>query len=625
MSILKAEKVIIAGLQSSQEYLLKRLQKEGLVHIETLKESKSQPELTLLRELEEAIKFLSLYEEKKSFFQKVQEVFSLNREDLYKERDFFEESGLVKKMLALKKELLKIREERKNKERELSQIQDFLFFDFSLKNLEFKEISWLVLSEERERIISLLEKGSLKDKPYFLAPLFTKKKKLLFIFFFNRDKGIFLSFFKENKLNLVSLPSILTNYPDKTPYQIKVSLLKEIESLNREEEKKLKEVKNLTLFKNKLIFFYEYTLNSFLREEKKTSLLTTEKTFFVEGWVLSKDREKLKSILKEFREVFFTIREPRKGELPPVKLENPPLIKPFEIVVNMYGAPHPFSLDPTLFLSPFLFMFTGICISDAGYGLVLAGISWLFLKKLKPVGLIKSFLQLISYLGISTFVVGLLLGGVFGLPLRVFQVIDPLKDTFKFLLFCFFLGFIQVLVGMGIKAYLEFKRRKFLGFLVQLFWINLLLVLPLYFKYRIDFLKYLGIISAMGIVGFSSGHKNILVRLAQGLYELYGVSKYFSDILSYSRLVALGLATGVIAMVVNILAQLVFKIPILGIFLGIGVLIIGHSFNIFINLLSGLIHSARLQFVEFFSKFFELGGMFFEPFSYQTKYARIED
>ncbi len=163
MSILKAEKVIIAGLQSSQEYLLKRLQKEGLVHIETLKESKSQPELTLLRELEEAIKFLSLYEEKKSFFQKVQEVFSLNREDLYKERDFFEESGLVKKMLALKKELLKIREERKNKERELSQIQDFLFFDFSLKNLEFKEISWLVLSEERERIISLLEKGVKKE------------------------------------------------------------------------------------------------------------------------------------------------------------------------------------------------------------------------------------------------------------------------------------------------------------------------------------------------------------------------------------------------------------------------------------------------------------------------------
>ena len=78
-------------------------------------------------------------------------------------------------------------------------------------------------------------------------------------------------------------------------------------------------------------------------------------------------------------------------------------------------------------------------------------------------------------------------------------------------------------------------------------------------------------------------------------------------------------------MVVNILAQLVFKIPVLGIFLGIGVLIIGHSFNIFINLLSGLIHSARLQFVEFFSKFFELGGKFFEPFSYQTKYARIED
>ena len=155
MSILKTEKVIIAGLQSSQEHLLKRLQKEGLIHIETLKESKSQPELTLLRELEEAIKFLSLYEEKKSFFQKFQEVFSLNREDLYKERDFFEESDLVKKTLTLKKELLKIREERKNRERELSQIQDFLFFNFSLKDLEFKEVSWSILSEEKERVISL--------------------------------------------------------------------------------------------------------------------------------------------------------------------------------------------------------------------------------------------------------------------------------------------------------------------------------------------------------------------------------------------------------------------------------------------------------------------------------------
>ena len=123
---------------------------------------------------------------------------------------------------------------------------------------------------------------------------------------------------------------------------------------------------------------------------------------------------------------------------------------------------------------------------------------------------------------------------------------------------------------------------------------------------------------------FSSSRKNIFLRVLKGLYELYGITRYFSDILSYSRLLALGMATGMIAMVVNILARLAFHIPGVGIIVAGLILVGGHIFNILINLMSGFIHSARLQFVEFFSKFYQLGGRFFELLRFKTRFSLVE-
>ena len=628
MAILRAEKIIVAGLGKVKDEFLKRIQKEALIHFESLKEFQPQAELKIkkLEEVEEAIRFLSSYESKKVFGTSLEPI-KLDREALESGKDFNQEFRIVKEILSLKEEVSKIEEEKKQKRKALQEIKKWEFLDVSLKELDcLKSFSLILLSEEPAIISGIIEKSPLKNKPYFLHAQSLGKRSFSFFIIAKEDFREFSSYFREAKLNLISLPPLLTEYKNQTPKKIEETLLRNIEVLNKEKEKKIKKIKSFLPYKGSLIFLYEYFFNSFLREEKKSSFLETEKVFLAEGWVLSKDKEKLSVILERFKNIFFVIREPSKGELFPVKLQNKKLIRPFELIVNMYGAPHPLSLDPTFLLAPFLFMFVGICISDAGYGLVLALFSLLLLKKIKPLGLLRTLLQLIFYLGLSTFLVGFLLGGVFGVSFKVFQVLDPLKDTFKFLLFCFFLGFIQVLVGMLAKVYLEIKRKNYRALFVQLCWILLLIDLPLYFiKYKIAPLKYLGIASGLGILLFAQPHKNIFVRVVKGLYELYGISKYFSDVLSYSRLVALGLATGVIAMVVNILAGVAFKIPILGVFLGLGVLVLGHSFNIFINLLSGLIHSARLQFVEFFSKFFELGGRFFEPFSFKTKYAHLKE
>jgi V/A-type H+-transporting ATPase subunit I len=137
--------------------------------------------------------------------------------------------------------------------------------------------------------------------------------------------------------------------------------------------------------------------------------------------------------------------------------------------------------------------------------------------------------------------------------------------------------------------------------------------------------KYFSIASICAILLFSSRSKNLVSRIGIGLYELYGITKYFSDVLSYSRLLALGMATGVIAMVVNLLARSSLHIPFIGFIVALLIFLGGHTFNIAINLMSGFIHSARLQFVEFFSKFFTLGSSFFEPFTYKTKYIGLTD
>ena len=220
---------------------------------------------------------------------------------------------------------------------------------------------------------------------------------------------------------------------------------------------------------------------------------------------------------------------------------------------------------------------------------------------------------------------------------------EPLNDPMRLLLYSLLFGIIHLFTGLGIKGYMMIKDGRYLDCLYDVgFWFALLIGLLLLlipselfasiagqtfiFPAFVNVLaKVLTIIGLVGIILMSGRRKkNPALRIALGLYDIYGITSWLSDVLSYSRLLALGLATGVIAQVVNSMASMMGD-GILGAIFFIVVFIIGHTLNLAINLLGAYVHTNRLQYVEFFGKFYEGGGRPFEPFKQNTKYIRIKE
>jgi V/A-type H+-transporting ATPase subunit I len=345
----------------------------------------------------------------------------------------------------------------------------------------------------------------------------------------------------------------------------------------------------------------------------------------LEGWIRSFDIDRLKTKLKSLAdEIQLYFRPPLPEEDPPSILENPKPSQPFEVVTKLYGLPQRGSLDPTLPLAPFFFLFVGLCVSEAGYGLIVTLLSLLYIKFAKPKGGLLLFLKLLTLLGISTVILGTLVGGWFGFPIRQLMILDPLQDPLSFLILALALGFIQVWFGTLLKLIDGIKNKIILqSIFVQGGWLLLLPSLVLYLLTKHSVWGILSVVGAAGIVFFASPSRNPLARFFGGLYSLYDISRYLADVLSYSRLLALGLATSVIAMVVNTLCQTALGIPWVGWLLAALIFLGGHLFNLGISFLGGFVHSMRLQFVEFFSKFFRSGGKPFQPFEMESKFVEF--
>jgi V/A-type H+-transporting ATPase subunit I len=199
----------------------------------------------------------------------------------------------------------------------------------------------------------------------------------------------------------------------------------------------------------------------------------------------------------------------------------------------------------------------------------------------------------------------------------------------------FILGIAQVMTGLIIKMVADFRERRWAdGLLDQLLWVFFLaLLVPLGYGFilggsvppHINEFAGKGAMVAGALVVLTGARKNPnpVLKVLGGVLKLYDVVGYFGDVLSYARLLALGLATGAIAMAINGVAQMAGGIPLVGPVFAIVVLIGGHLFNIAVNCLGGFVHSARLQYLEFFSKFFQGGGRAFEPFRIEKRYSVV--
>ncbi len=380
------------------------------------------------------------------------------------------------------------------------------------------------------------------------------------------------------------------------------------------------------------------------KEKIKEKLLSTQKTFFIEGWVPVRWVDRLTTIL-EATGCYYQIRDPEEEEQVPVLLKNSRFFTPIEAVTEMYSLPDYHGFDPTSIYALFYICFFGMMFSDAGYGLLLAGGCFAVLKKFNLEGNMYRMVKMFMYCGISTIFWGAMFGGFFGDLISSFSGLflsheivvpalwfNPLDDPMKLLIFSLVLGVVHLFIGMGINAYMEIRDGKPMDALFnEGAWYVTLPGLAMLLGSGTLGIPILSVVGkwmsiagvAMLIVGGARGKKGI-GRLTGAFSNVYSITSWMSDILSYARLLALGLATGVIAQVVNVMGSL-FGGGIGGMILFILIFTVGTVINFAINVLGSFIHSARLQYVEFFGKFYRDGGDPFRPFKKNTKYVRVEE
>lgn len=407
------------------------------------------------------------------------------------------------------------------------------------------------------------------------------------------------------------------------------------------------------LYRENLSLYLAFDYLSILKSKKDIEkyIKQTEKVIIIEGWILKKELNKLKNILyKKFKELEIIFSDPKESDDVPVALKNNKFVEPFESITELYGIPKYKEFDPTPLFAPFYFIFFGMCLSDAGYGLIIAALSYWALVKFKFEGMTKKFIGLFFLGGVSTFIMGAIMGSWMGdtlnfLPenmlfiktflIDTISLLDPIKNPMPLLLISLSLGVIQIYTGFIIKFIANIKDNKIkTGLMDQGSWLLLISGLLLSvlantigslagLKIITNYIIWAGLLSVVITQGRSN--KNIILKAAGGVLSLYNLIGYFSDILSYSRLFALGLSTAVLAVVVNNFVILFKDIPIIGIVIAALVFILGHFFNMVIAGMGAFIHSTRLQYVEYFTKFYEGGGTPFKPFKTTTKYIKVQN
>jgi len=433
-----------------------------------------------------------------------------------------------------------------------------------------------------------------------------------------------------------------------TPRQILKELELKLSNNLLAQQKAIEESRELVAFRPQLLALIDHYSNLLQQKLIQAKFARTARTFVAQGWIRKRDLPSFKkSIESEFEAVRVLPAKPLPGEEPPVLLENTRLIEPFQMITDLYGTPRYFDVDPSLPLAPFFVISLGACLTDAGYGVVVALLSFLALRLFRLGQGTRRLLQVCLWGGLGTIVIGILTGGYFGInfdslppsfqSIRIlrnrFMLFDPLKNPLIFLEVCLVFGFIQICVGLLIRFYRNLRDGMFWdGILDQVSWLAILNGVVIFALSKAGVVgqgaAVLGkwmILPGMATVVLFAGraNKNVIARLGAGLFSLYGITSYLGDVLSYSRLLALGMATSVIALVVNTIASMVSHIPVVGMVAMLLILIGGHLFNIAINLLSGFIHTMRLQFVEFFSKFLDAGGKEFKPFRKQYQFLLV--
>ncbi|MDY0345558.1 MAG: V-type ATP synthase subunit I [Bacilli bacterium] len=630
--IVPVKKARVFVLEEHKDELIRALQKASLLMI--IPSSSSSADVTyenaLMQRINKAINDLNRYGKKKSLFQ--------YHEVTYEK--FMLEDELQVTLL-------------ESVERDVEELNNLISIikkteELHQKYLPFREID-IRVSDLRKSSYTRYHVGHVKNENLENIQAFFKEKEIPYQTLSASEYGpalFFASYYEEDETLLseverrtfseVELPEV-----DLSIGEYVANLEKDLAESKEKVTELQSNLKQLAKNKNQLELMYDRIQAKI--DRKSITFGKTERSFYVDGWVRADQIDYLNQVVKSVTTEFdMELNEPTEADIPPTALKNNKFVTQFETITNMFAVPNHKEIDPNPAVAIWYWIIFGIMMGDIGYGLVMLTLFGLAIKLMKPKGTMKNLITVFFYSGITALIAGILFGSFFGAPFdlgaligSIFSqqwttvILNPVNDPLIMLGFSLVFGVFHIINGLGFKFALLIKRKDYLGAIADsLSWIFVLIGLlfvaaQMFLFNEIAILSYIGLafagIGALLLL-FLAGRKskNIFGKVLGGLGAIYKSTSYVSDILSYSRILALSLSTAVIASTMNLLAGMI-QGSVVGFILSILVYIVGHVFNFVMGMLSAYVHDGRLQYIEFFNKFYEGGGYLFEPFTIRLK------
>ena len=636
--IIPMKKMTLIALREDEDALMRELQRQGCIEVIPPDDNEGDLNADLfsgiddkLKRLSDAAQIAAPYRKKPSLLSALPEVEESVLSDM-SER----EKGLdvAEKLHSLAEEAHNIQAEIAKREQLISQLTPLYDFDIPLESFRGTAHTSVLFGKIPNEAVHELESEGLA---FEISPC-DKKSSYIVAYIYKDEKDEGTELLQGLGYTAIAVPDM-----EGTAHDIIARLNREIRKFGSDLDKNREKTAETAKETDSLLLSIDSIKVEYDRLRVMADMLKSEKAFILTAWICEDDTEKAEKIIREKTDGAYYIEfsDPAEDDNPPSVVRSPQPFTSFEAVTNMYSRPSYHGIDASPHLTPFYMLFFGMMLGDVGYGLLLFIGAMLFVKLKKPEAGAKKLIEMFKWSGLSTIVCGFLFGSFFGVDIDtilgtpdIFPILlDPMENVTTMLILCCGLGIVHMIYGLCLKIYLCMKQGDVQGAIFDnLSWIFMLLggigaiVLPKPYSYIPLMMLFLG----LGLILIFGGReKKGIMRIFGGLGALYNITGWLSDTISYARIFAIGLVGLAMGQVFNLIGGMVAGIGsglvhIITILFAAVILVVLHLFSLFINTLSAFAHTARLQYVEFFGKFYESGGREFTPLCINTKSVRVK-
>ncbi len=611
--IVPMKKAQIVVLKEDKDLILKNLQKRQVLMLVSSSEEElhydTSFEETNLKKTEDSLRIIKKFRDKPGF---VRQEFVVDYEEFSK--DSLENLELLANIEEANNEILKLTSEIATLKSEIAYYKPWETLGYELDSLDSSKYARVHLGEIRNQNLNKFEDViNSFGADYNLVTASASHSRVIYACYVEDDNEL-SNQLKALDYQEVKLPEVSMNPEDiilekQTKIESNLLLISQLEDKLKTYSEKANDI---------------LVLEDKLLSDKDLKSVPTKETYsavYLVGWVRSDQADRLKDTLDRSKIIYdLALTDPSEDDVIPTATKNGKFASVFEPLTNMFSVPSVNDVDPNPVMGFWYWLIFGMMMGDAGYGAVLSLLMFILIKLTKPKGNTYKMYKMFFYGGFATMLWGALFSSYFGFALYE-PVINPQVDIMEFMILSLAIGAFHLISGYLIKAYGDIKNGRILDAIFDNFaWVFLIIGLGMMF---VPSLNKIGMIVALvgaALIVLTHGrkNKNIFAKLGGGLYSLYNSVGVFSDILSYSRILALSLSSAIIGYVMNILAGLLHG-SVVGYIFAALIYIIGHAFNLVMGLLSAYVHDSRLQYIEFFGKFYEGGGVEFKPLALNLK------